>query len=50
MDYKEEIIKMVNSITQESVLQFFYSLLRVATDNESEYERLLSSVFEIVSP
>ena len=42
MNYQEEIINMVRSITQESILQFFYSLLRVAASDPEGYERLLS--------
>ena len=34
MDYKKEIIEIVNSISQEYLLQFFYSLLRAYTSDE----------------
>ena len=44
MDYKEEIITMVNSITQEEVLHFFYVLLRVATSDEDGYNGAVQSL------
>ena len=45
MNYKEEIVKLINSISQEHVLQFFYSLLRVATSDIERYEKMISSLF-----
>ena len=39
MNYKEEIIKIVNNMTQENLLQFFYSMLRVATSDVERYEK-----------
>ena len=44
MDYREEIIKLVTVITQENVLQFFYSLLRVATSDLEGFEESLSLI------
>jgi len=44
MNYKDEIIKMINTISQEHVLQFFYSLLRVATSDIELYEKMISSL------
>ena len=38
MNYREEAVKLLNSIKQESIVKFFYSLLRVVTSNPERYE------------
>lgn len=44
MNYKEEIIKLIDTITQDNLLQFFYALLRVATSDPDAYDAALSSM------
>ena len=34
MDYKQGIIDMIRAITQESALEFFYTLIFVMTNDE----------------
>lgn len=46
MNYKKEIIKMVNSINQEKLLKMFYSMLRVAT-SEPDMEEIVEKVLLI---
>lgn len=48
MNYREEIIKMIDKIDHEHVIQFFYALLRVVTSDPDRYEEsfaLLGNLF-----
>ena len=49
MNYKEEIVTMVNAITQEEVLHFFYVLLRVATSDAAGYDGAVKQLTTLLS-
>ena len=38
MNYQDEIIKIVRTITQEHILRFIYSILRIVSENLNDYE------------
>ena len=43
MNYRDEIIAILNTIEQESILKFFYSLIRFAV-SDAECEAVIRSM------
>ena len=46
MKYRDEIKKILDTIEQENILRFIYSLLKVAADNPDQYEDLLRNAID----
>lgn len=49
MDYREEIINIINGIAQEHTLRFFYAMLRVVTSDPDSYEESIATLSESIA-